>query len=102
MEYEKKSMTQDKANLWERDILKGSALLKIILELTGHYTYNNENVKNEIKNMFENLFAIGIDRKKYVLSKVKECIQNEIECFNLEGLTSKVKNYMSTYNNVPT
>lgn len=61
MEYEKKSMIQDKANLWERDILKGSALLKIILELTGHYTYNNENVKNEIKNMFENLFAIGID-----------------------------------------
>lgn len=43
-----------------------------------------------MKKMFSNLSRFGIEPQRYVVNKIKDVIQNEAECFNMPGMTSRV------------
>lgn len=85
-----KWMTDEHKNKTEEQIFSEPALLKEILELSGHYNYEKPAVVKEMQMMFANLKAFGVEPERYVVNKIKDMIQNEAECFNMPGLTSRV------------
>ncbi|MFA9398577.1 MAG: class II D-tagatose-bisphosphate aldolase non-catalytic subunit [Clostridiaceae bacterium] len=88
----RKWMVGDKIDISVEDALKDEELTYLITEISGHYTFNNDSVKAEINKLYENLALVGIDGEKFVIEKIQESLDRYVECFNLEGLTSKVKN----------
>jgi tagatose-1,6-bisphosphate aldolase non-catalytic subunit AgaZ/GatZ len=88
----RKWMVGDKINISVEDALKDKELTYMITEISGHYTFNNDVVKAEIKSIYDNLGTVGIDGEKYVINKIKDSIDRYVKCFNLEGLTTKVLN----------
>lgn len=85
-----KWITDEHKNKSEEQIFGEPELLKEILELSGHYNYEKDDVVAEMKKMFANLSRFGIEPQRYVVNKIKDVIQNEAECFNMPGLTSRV------------
>lgn len=63
-----------------------------ITELCGHYTYSSPEVEREINRLYENLFSIHIDGRRFVIEKLKEEMEKHVRCFNLKGLTTKIMN----------
>lgn len=88
----KKWMVDGKDKLSFEEIMDDAKLINLITEISGHYTFNNDSVKAEIQNLFNNLDKVGIDGEKYVINKIKDSIDKYVKCFNLEGFTSKVLN----------
>lgn len=86
----RKWMVGDKADLAVEDVLKDKELTRLITEISGHYTFNNDIVKNEIQSIFSSLSYAGIDGEKYVINNIKASIDRYVKCFNLEGFTTKV------------
>lgn len=86
----KKWMVDGKDKLSFEEILKDEELTYLITEISGHYTFNNDSVKAEVQNLFDNLDKVGINGEKYVIDKIKDSIDRYVKCFNLEGFTSKV------------
>lgn len=82
----------DTASKAAEEILKDKKLTKQITEISGHYTFNNDIVKAEIESLFSNLAEAGIDGEKYVVYKIQESIDRYVQCFNMEGFTSKILN----------
>lgn len=85
-----KWMTDEHKNKSEEQIFNEPELLKEILELSGHYNYEKPDVVKEMQTMFANLKSFGVEPERYVVNKIKDMIQNEAECFNMPGLTSRV------------
>ena len=87
----KKWMVDGKDKLSPEEIFKDEKLTRLITEISGHYTFNNDRVKAEIKKLYDNLAVSGIDGEAYVIYKIANAIDHYVECFNLKGLTSKLK-----------
>lgn len=85
-----KWMTDEHKNKSEEQIFNEPELLKEILELSGHYNYEKPAVVKEMQTMFANLKSFGVEPERYVVNKIKDMIQNEAECFNMPGLTTRV------------
>lgn len=88
----KKWMVDGKDKLSAEEILKDQDLTRMITEISGHYTFNNDSVKNEIKKLYVSLSENGIDGEAYVVNQIKDSIDRYVKCFNLAGLTSKIRN----------
>ncbi|MDO5088773.1 MAG: class II D-tagatose-bisphosphate aldolase, non-catalytic subunit [Leptotrichiaceae bacterium] len=86
-----KWMTDDTVSKTSEELLQNEELINIITDISGHYTFNNDIVKKEIKNLFENLAEAGINPEEYVIYKLKESLDKYVECFNLKGYTSRLK-----------
>ena len=86
----KKWMVDGKERLTAEEIFKDAELTQLITEISGHYTFNNPRVKEEIARLYANLAISGIDGEKYVIYKIQASIDHYVECFNLKGLTSKL------------
>lgn len=86
----KKWMVDGKNQLSPEEIFKDKKLTTLITEISGHYTFNNDCVKQEIEKLYKNLSTSGINGEKYVIYKIKDSIDRYVECFNLRGLTSKL------------
>ena len=71
-------------------LLEDKELARLITEISGHYTFNNPLVKAEIAKLYDNLSQSGIDGERYVVNKIKDSIDNYVNAFHLEGLTSKL------------
>lgn len=91
----RKWMVGDKINMPVEEVLKNEKLAYLITEISGHYTFNDDSVKAEINNIFNNLEVVGIDGEKFVIEQIQESLDRYVKCFNLEGLTSKIKNSLS-------
>ncbi|MDT2499778.1 class II D-tagatose-bisphosphate aldolase, non-catalytic subunit [Enterococcus avium] len=63
-----------------------------ILDIAGHYTFNDDEVKAEIEKMYKNLKAHNIDGQRYVVDPIKRPIRDYAECYNLNGVTTRIKN----------
>ncbi|RRD39867.1 sugar-phosphate kinase [Leptotrichia sp. OH3620_COT-345] len=85
-----KWMTDDTVSKTTEELLQNEEIISIITDISGHYTFNNEIVKKEIENLFENLSEAGINAEKYVIYKLKESLDKYVECFNLPGYTSRL------------
>lgn len=63
-----------------------------ILDIAGHYTFNDDEVKAEIEKMYKNLKEHNIDGQRYVVDHIKRPIRDYAECYNLNGVTTRIKN----------
>ncbi|HFI0291704.1 TPA: class II D-tagatose-bisphosphate aldolase, non-catalytic subunit [Streptococcus suis] len=89
----RKWMVGDQVKLTIEEILNGEvALQEEILDIAGHYTFNDEEVKAEIEKLYANLKAHNIDGKRYVIDHIKRPIRDYAECYNLKGVTTRIKN----------
>ncbi|GHU99904.1 tagatose-6-phosphate kinase [Clostridia bacterium] len=63
---------------------------RLILSMCGHYTLENPDVKAAIAVLTENITALGIDARDYVVRRIKDSIDRYAACFNNYGLTSNL------------
>lgn len=89
----RKWMVGDQVNLTVEEILNSndSDLQDEILDIAGHYTFNDDEVKKEIDKLYANLSKFNIDGKRYVIDHIKRPIRDYAECYNLKGATTRVK-----------
>ncbi|WP_067837768.1 class II D-tagatose-bisphosphate aldolase non-catalytic subunit [Amphibacillus sediminis] len=82
---EQKDLTVDQILDMQDDKLQAE-----ILDIAGHYTFNDAEVKEEIEKMYANLKAHNIDGQRYVVDHIKRPIREYSECYNLKGVTSRI------------
>lgn len=86
-----KWMVGNQKNLTADQIMADDELTEEILDVAGHYTFNDDEVKVEIEKMYNNLAAHNIDGQRYVIDHIKRPIRDYAECYNLKGATSRIK-----------
>lgn len=88
----RKWMTGDQQALTVDQILDSGDLdlQALILDIAGHYTFNDPEVKSEIDTLYANLKANGIDGQRYVIDHIKRPIRDYAECYGLKGVTSRI------------
>ena len=86
----RKWMVGDQTKLTVDEIMKDEELSEEILDIAGHYTFNDEEVKAEIQKMYANLAKHHIDGNRYVIDSIKRPIRDYAECYNLKGVTSRI------------
>lgn len=87
----RKWMIGEPKDLTIEEVLKDKELSNEIIDIAGHYTFNNKEVKLEIEKLFKNLSDNGIDGKRFVIDHIKRPIRDYAECYNLDGVTSRLK-----------
>lgn len=88
----RKWMVGEQKDLTVEQILSGDKKLQEeILDIAGHYTFNDDTVKAEIEKLYANLSAHDIDGQRYVIDHIKRPIRDYAECYNLKGVTSRIK-----------
>lgn len=90
----RKWMIGDQKDLTVEQILKSDdeELRNEILDIAGHYTFNNDEVKAEIEKMYINLKGNNIDGQRFVIDHIKRPIRDYAEAYNLKNATSRILN----------
>ncbi|MEB7805750.1 class II D-tagatose-bisphosphate aldolase, non-catalytic subunit [Mammaliicoccus fleurettii] len=88
----RKWMVGDQVEMTIEDVIKDKNLSNEVIDIAGHYTFNNEKVKKEIDHLYNNLNDNGIDGNRFVIDHIKRPIRDYAECYNLTGITTKIKN----------
>ena len=90
----RKWMIGEQTKLTVEDILRDGQeeLQNEILDIAGHYTFNDPEVKLEIEKLYENLAKKNIDGHRYVIDHIKRPIRDYVECYKLKGVTTRIKN----------
>ncbi|WP_414049238.1 class II D-tagatose-bisphosphate aldolase non-catalytic subunit [Macrococcus animalis] len=86
----RKWMVDGQNDLTVDEIKADAKLSDEILDIAGHYTFNNDEVKNELEKLFKNLKEQHVDSERYVIDCIKRPIRDYAESLNLNGLTSKI------------
>lgn len=86
----RKWMVGDQTKLTVDEIMKDEELSEEILDIAGHYTFKDEEVKAEIQKMYANLAKHHIDGNRYIIDSIKRPIRDYAECYNLKGVTSRI------------
>ena len=87
----RKWMMGEQRNLQVEDILKDEALSLEILDISGHYAFNDEDVKKELQQLYANLSKFHIDGQRFVVDHIIRPLQQYTECYNLKGVTSRIR-----------
>ena len=51
-------------------------------------------MKEALSKLYGNLSALGLNGHTYVVKKIKDSIDRYVYCFNLYGLTTKLRNVL--------
>ena len=62
-----------------------------LAEICGHYVFHDSAVREATDRLFANLSAAGGAPEAYVLGRIKASIARYVDCFNLDGLTSRLR-----------
>lgn len=87
----RKWMVGDQKKLTVDEIIADDDLSMEILDIAGHYTFNDDAVKAEIAKLYTNLEKYSIDGQRYVIDYIKRPIRDYVECYNLKGVTTRIK-----------
>lgn len=87
----RKWMTGDDVNLQVDDILADDELSLKILDVSGHYAFNDPEVKEQVEKLYRNLAAQDIDGKRVVIEHIKRPIKQYVVGLNLKGVTSRIE-----------
>ena len=87
----RKWMVGEQTKLQVDDILADEELSLRILDISGHYVFNDPEVKAQIEKLYANLAAQHIDGQAFVVEHIKRPIRQYIKCLNLEGVTTRIK-----------
>lgn len=82
----------EQKNLTTEEIFKDEVLSNEILDIAGHYTFNNDDVKREIEVLYSNLSKNNIDGQRFVVDHIKRPLRDYAECYNLKGVTTRILN----------
>lgn len=82
----------EQKNLTIEEIFKDEVLSNEILDIAGHYTFNNDDVKREIEVLYSNLSKNNIDGQRFVVDHIKRPLRDYAECYNLKGVTTRILN----------
>lgn len=85
-----KKWLTDEVDMSNLEALDDATKLQIT-ELCGHYTFSTPEVEAEINKLMDNLKTININGQRYIIDKLKEEMDKHVRCFNMQGLTSKIK-----------
>ena len=91
----RKWMTGDDVNLQVEDILKNEKLSAEILDISGHYAFNDPEVKEQIAKLYKNLSAQDIDGQRFVVEHIKRPLLQYVVGLNLRGVTTRIKKAIS-------
>jgi hypothetical protein len=86
----KKWMTDGRDKYTPEQIKQEPETEKLIVNLSGHYTFNNEDVKREKAKMYSNLENLGINPHKIVITEIMKSIDRYVDCFNLENMSTRI------------
>ena len=84
-------MIGEQRNLQVADILKDEQLSLDVLDIAGHYAFNDADVKKELRIQYENLAKHHIVGQRFVVDHIKRPLQQYAECYHLKGVTSRVR-----------
>lgn len=87
----RKWMVGSQKELTVNEIMQDATLSDEILDIAGHYTFNDEEVKNELAILYANLEKHNIHGQRYVIDHIKRPIRDYAECYNLKGVTTRIK-----------
>ncbi|MGO1043825.1 class II D-tagatose-bisphosphate aldolase non-catalytic subunit [Clostridioides difficile] len=82
----------EQKNLTTEEIFKDEVLSNEILDIAGHYTFNNNDVKREIEALYSNLRKNNINGQRFVVDHIKRPLRDYAECYNLKGVTTRILN----------
>ena len=77
-------------NITVETIKKDPDLSLEILDIAGHYTFNDPDIIRETTVLYQNLSQCGIDGKRYVIESIKQPIHNYAVAFNLINLFDRI------------
>lgn len=87
----RKWMVGDQRDLTLEEIVNNQELSNEVLDIAGHYTFNKEEVKEEITSLFRNLGEQNIDGERFVIDHIKRPIRDYVEAYNLKGTTTRIR-----------
>jgi tagatose-1,6-bisphosphate aldolase non-catalytic subunit AgaZ/GatZ len=87
----RKWMVGEKQTWSPAEIKKDTATADLVMEIAGHYTFNNEEVKAEIKTMYANLENTGLNPGGIVITNIMKSIERYVDYFNLTGITTRIR-----------
>lgn len=87
----RKWMIGNVGNLPLAEVLENDELSESILRSSGHYTFDEPEVKHELRILFYNLKSIGLDPELIVCNQIKNSMSRYVDCFGLTGLTSLIR-----------
>lgn len=87
----RKWMCGDDVKLQVDDILKNERLSLEILDISGHYAFNDPEVKAEIEKLYKNLGAQDIDGQRFVVEHIKRPLRQYVVGLNLRGVTTRIQ-----------
>ena len=90
----RKWMVKEQRNLRVEDILQDEQLSLEILDISGHYAFNDDAVKAELSKMYANLAMHHIDGQRFVVDHIKRPILQYVECYNLKGISTRIEQIM--------
>ncbi|MCC0654177.1 class II D-tagatose-bisphosphate aldolase non-catalytic subunit [Clostridioides sp. ES-S-0001-03] len=82
----------EQKNITTEEIFKDEVLSNEILDIAGHYTFNNDDVKREIEMLYSNLRKNNINGQRFVVDHIKRPLRDYAECYNLKGVTTRILN----------
>ncbi len=91
----RKWMVNEQKDLTVDQILASTELSLDILDISGHYVFNDTEVKKEIEVLYANLTNHHVDGKRFVVDHIKRPLQAYAECYNLKGITSRVREVLA-------
>lgn len=86
----RKWMVGEQQELTVEEIMADDQLSEEILDIAGHYTFNDDEVKAEIDKLYHNLEKHHIQGQRYVIDHIKRPIRDYVECYNLKGATTRI------------
>ncbi|KGP72687.1 class II D-tagatose-bisphosphate aldolase non-catalytic subunit [Pontibacillus yanchengensis] len=95
--WKKWMVDEEQKNLSTQEIIDNPELSEEILDIAGHYTFNNTEVKEEINKLYANLSKNNVDGQRYVIDHIKRPIREYAECYNLKGLTTRIQNVVASH-----
>ena len=75
-------------------VLANEELRHTVVEICGHYTFDDPAVKERQGKLFANLEAAGLRPRQIVVNAVKKSVERYVNAFNLEGVTSRVRSVL--------
>ena len=87
----RKWMVGEDTKLTVDDIFANHEKALVILDIAGHYTFNEPEVKAEVARCEANLAANHIDARRYVVNRIKRSIRQFVEGYNMTGVSTRIR-----------
>ena len=81
----KKWVSEEKARLSFDEIIKNQEFSREVLDIAGHYTLNETEVKRENQILYDNLGKFNINCDKFIREHIETAIFKYVQCFNMEN-----------------